>query len=129
MLNVQCFSVFKNFVIFVCILLSITLFYDVIQKNISGESIQALLSQQNELLMPPSLTLCPATGFKKLGNYKIIIGLARLCFGDFLKKVHITSTTKKHFKSVDYHVSNKLLRIIEKFHYFRLCRFVQYIVL
>ena len=68
MLNISCFNVFNHIVIFICILLSTTLFYDVIKKNISGESIQALLSQQNELLMPPSLTLCPATGFKELGT-------------------------------------------------------------
>ena len=56
MFQISYFELLKNFIIFVCVILSSTLFYDVINKNISGESYQALSSEERETLFPPILT-------------------------------------------------------------------------
>ena len=68
MFQISYFKLLKNFIIFVCIILSSTLFYDVLTKNISGESYQANSSDQYDSLIPPILTLCPGTGFKSSGQ-------------------------------------------------------------
>ena len=70
MFQISYFELLKNFIIFVCVILSSTLFYDVINKNISGESYQALSSEEHETLIPPIFTLCPGTGFKNSGLLK-----------------------------------------------------------
>ena len=70
MFEISYFELLKNFIIFVCVVLSSTLFYDVINKNISGESYQALSSEERETLIPPIITLCPGTGFKHSGLLK-----------------------------------------------------------
>ena len=63
------FDIFKNLIIAICVGLSSILIQDVIQKNISGESYQAVQSQFNEKLMPPVLTICPGPGFKSSGPF------------------------------------------------------------
>ena len=69
MLSCVPFEIFKNLIIGICVGLSSFLIHDVIQKNLSGESYQAVQSQFNEKLLPPVLTICPGPGYKVLGPF------------------------------------------------------------
>ena len=92
------FQVFKNFILSICVGLASFLIYDVIRKNISGESFTALLLQYHEKLMPPVLTICPGPGFKNSGIYyfdrltKEFLNLL-LKLGPFLNREHLQNSS------------------------------------
>ena len=62
--------VYHLFKSIICVGLSSILIQDVIQKNITCESYQAVKSHFNEKLMPPVLTICPWPDFKSSGPSK-----------------------------------------------------------
>ena len=92
------FQVFKNIILSICVGLAYLLIYDVIQKNISGESFTALLLQYHEKLMPPVLTICPGPGFKNSGTYyfdrltKEFLNLP-IKLGPFLNREHLQNSS------------------------------------
>ena len=62
-------KIFKYTVLFVCIFLCILELAAILEKSIAKESFQKVNEFHFEKLLPPSITLCPGTAWKKSGPF------------------------------------------------------------